>query len=291
MLTNSVAILPRADGGTFPQAVRDLSASQEYGVFHAAINARAAGLYWLATGDMDAFDVMAACGEFFNESGAVRDANDHVTYYPYAWGDYWGPSETTGNSSAVTCSGAAMAAVYARRPQLEADAEDAWSIVEQSSFDQLGFVMQAVFNPNPDNTAPAAITTLAASQGSSAGEVDLTWNAPGDDGTSGTAWRYQIKYSTAPIVEKVTGWPDWTPPTLQTEQDWWDRSSAFLTTQRPFVSAINVLDLPTPAAANTQQSKTVAGLESGKTYYFRMKTLDDAYNLSAISNQVSIEAP
>ncbi len=276
----------------FTAETLDSSASQEYGVFQISISARNAGEYWLATGDMDAFDVMTAQGEYLSESCAVRDASDHVLNYPYAWGDYWGPNQLDHLTSAIDAAAVGIAAIYSRRPQLQTDAEDL-ATVGSFTMEQCGYLWQAVYNPSLDQTAPAAVSGLTASQGGGAGEVDLTWNAPGDDGTSGTAKLYQIKYSTSPIVQKVddADWPDWTPPTLVTEQDWWDRSAAFLATQRPFVSAINVLNLPAPASAGTQQTKTVTGLTSGTTYYFAIKTLDDAYNLSDISNVVSIEAP
>ncbi len=286
----SEALHPLGDDSTnpgyarnFPIEQRNLGAGQAWGVFQIAITARAAAQYWLATGDMDAFDVMTACGEFLNESCAARDANGHVTLYPYSWGDYWGGDAYPATITPIVKSAVGMAALYCRRPQLQSDAQDVWANVKAEHYPQMGYLLQAVFNPSGDQTPPAAITTLAASQ-SGGGKVNLVWSVPGDDGGSGMAWRYQIKYSTAPIVEKVTGWPDWTPPALQTVQDWWDRSSALLATQRPFVSAINVLDLPSPSAPGTQQSKTVTGLTTGTTYYFAIKTLDLAGNLSDLSN-------
>ena len=73
--------------------VRSLSASQGYAIFQMCITAKAAGLYYLATGDMDAFDVMVAQGDFLGEAGANRDTGGDLIGWPYCWGDYWGFSD------------------------------------------------------------------------------------------------------------------------------------------------------------------------------------------------------
>ncbi len=60
--------------------------------------------------------------------------------------------------------------------------------------------------PPPDTTAPGAVTNLVASPGTSAGQVDLTWRAPGDDGMSGTVSGYQVRYATSntPLANPFT---------------------------------------------------------------------------------------
>ena len=40
-----------------------------------------------------------------------------------------------------------------------------------------------IYGGSSDTTAPAAVTNLAATTGTNAGEVNLTWTAPGDDGS------------------------------------------------------------------------------------------------------------
>lgn len=104
-----------------------------------------------------------------------------------------------------------------------------------------------------DSTAPAAVSNLATSNptGSS---VTLTWTAPGDDGSTGTASSYDVRYSASAI----------------TEANW--------------ASATQATGEPVPAAAGTNQSMTVSGLSPSTTYYFAMKTTDDASNVSALSN-------
>ncbi|HYG74310.1 MAG TPA: chitobiase/beta-hexosaminidase C-terminal domain-containing protein, partial [Planctomycetota bacterium] len=107
-----------------------------------------------------------------------------------------------------------------------------------------------------DATAPAAITSLSATASTSS-SVTLSWTAPGDDGSSGTAASYDIRYSTSTI----------------TDANW--------------ASATQASGEPTPAAAGTTQTFTVGGLNAGATYYFAIKTSDEVPNTSGLSNVVS----
>lgn len=104
-----------------------------------------------------------------------------------------------------------------------------------------------------DLVAPAATTTLLASNPSGT-TIDLDWTAPGDDGSLGTATTYDIRYSTSII----------------TEGNW--------------ASATQATGEPTPSVAGTAESFTVTGLDAATTYYFAIKTIDDASNESDISN-------
>jgi len=113
----------------------------------------------------------------------------------------------------------------------------------------------------PDTTAPAAVSNLAASTGANQGEVNLSWSAPGDDGSTGTATAYIIKYSTSSIA-----------------------------TDTQFNAATDVTGEPTPSVAGTSESMTVTGLTPGQTYYFAMKTQDEVPNTSTLSNCVSAAA-
>ncbi len=107
-----------------------------------------------------------------------------------------------------------------------------------------------------DTTAPADIDDLEAIQ--SGNDALLSWTAPGDDGNTGTAESYEIRYATTIIDE--TNWG----------------------------SATLLSDPPTPAVAGTQQQYTVTGLSSDVQYYFGIKTTDDADNQSQISNIVDL---
>jgi len=109
-----------------------------------------------------------------------------------------------------------------------------------------------------DTLPPSAVADLTLS---GAGQVSmlLNWTAPGDDGNVGTASQYDIRYSTSPIV-----------------------------TEADFTAAYLVSSEPAPAAAGTPQSMTVGGLAPGTTYFFVMKTIDEAPNISAMSNSPSL---
>jgi len=104
-----------------------------------------------------------------------------------------------------------------------------------------------------DTTAPATVSDLAASSATQS-SIDLSWTAPGDDGSSGTATSYDVRYSTATI----------------TEGNW--------------ASASHATGEPTPSAAGSNESMTVSGLSSGTVYYFAIKTSDEVPNTSGISN-------
>ena len=108
-----------------------------------------------------------------------------------------------------------------------------------------------------DAMAPAAVTDLAASDPTS-NSITLGWTAPGDNGESGTASQYNIRYMTAPI----------------TEADW--------------SSATQVSGEPKPQAAGTSQSMTVSGLDPSTIYYFAIKTADEVPNWSVLSNVASV---
>ena len=92
-----------------------------------------------------------------------------------------------------------------------------------------------------------------------ASSLTIHWTAPGDDGSSGTATQYDIRYSTVPIDESN-----------------WD-------------SATQVSDEPTPGAPFTEQEKTLEGLPTGTRYYFALKTADEASNWSDLSNVPSLQ--
>jgi ferredoxin len=108
----------------------------------------------------------------------------------------------------------------------------------------------------PDNIAPDAVTDLTVTPVDPQG-VLLEWTAPGDDGAEGLAAYYDIRMSQTPI----------------TNDNW--------------ATALTMTGLPTPEDAGTIQSYAVDGLLSGVTYYFAMKTCDDAGNVSGMSNLVN----
>ncbi|MBI3856881.1 MAG: PQQ-binding-like beta-propeller repeat protein, partial [Planctomycetes bacterium] len=108
-----------------------------------------------------------------------------------------------------------------------------------------------------DTTAPNAIADLAAPSSTST-TVNLTWTAPGDDGATGTAASYELRFAAAPLL--TLG--DWNAATV-------------------------VPGLPAPAASGTPEVFIVGGLASGTTYSFAIRATDDAANSGALSNSPS----
>jgi hypothetical protein len=87
-----------------------------------------------------------------------------------------------------------------------------------------------------------------------ADSVVVAWTAPGDDGWVGRATTYDLRVSQSPI------------------------------TAAGFAAATPVNGLPAPLASGTRQQVVVRGLTRGTTYYFAMRTADDAGNWSGVSN-------
>ena len=111
--------------------------------------------------------------------------------------------------------------------------------------------------PGGDAIAPAAVADLATS-GAAANSIDLSWTAPGDDGSTGTATTYDIRYSTS----------------LITDLNWF--------------SATQATGEPAPSVAGSSEAMTVSGLFSDMLYYFALKTSDEAPNESTLSNVPSL---
>ncbi len=86
-------------------------------------------------------------------------------------------------------------------------------------------------------------------------QVTLTWTAPGDDGNIGQAGAYDIRYNTVPINAAT-----------------WETST-------------QVENEPTPKLAMSSESFSFGlMIEYDVTYYFAIKTVDDAGNWSGLSN-------
>jgi hypothetical protein len=122
---------------------------------------------------------------------------------------------------------------------------------------QIDHIRITVHYTLPDSTAPADTTNLAAGS-ATASTIKLTWTAPGDDGSTGTATTYDIRYSTADIT---TG--NWS-------------------------SATTVTGEPSPSVAGSSESYTVTGLSASTLYYFALKTSDEVPNESGLSNVPSL---
>jgi hypothetical protein len=105
----------------------------------------------------------------------------------------------------------------------------------------------------PDTGPPAQIGNLAVTSCTDT-TCMLSWTATGDNGTIGTAARYDIRYSTAPI----------------------DPST--------WAAASPMLNPPVPSLSGTIQSASIAQLTPTTNYYFAIAVYDAAGNSSGMSN-------
>lgn len=96
------------------------------------------------------------------------------------------------------------------------------------------------------------------------GEIKLYWTAPGDDGYTGRAARYEVRF--------------WGADFGPIDNDWkWRRATL-------------VGGAPLPSTAGSTDSMTVSGLEYGGPYYFCLRAYDEAGNQSPLSASVLFTA-
>ncbi|UCG50444.1 MAG: S8 family serine peptidase [Candidatus Latescibacterota bacterium] len=107
-----------------------------------------------------------------------------------------------------------------------------------------------------DSISPTPADDLVAS--AVANEITLQWTATGDDGLSGTARAYDLRYATWPLDE--TNFP----------------------------TSLKVADTPTPQPSGSIETSKIRSLEHTATYYFALRTLDDAGNQSPLSNVATV---
>lgn len=112
-----------------------------------------------------------------------------------------------------------------------------------------------------DTTPPAQINNLLATPGSAEGEVELTWTAPGDDGDTGTATKYYIRYNTTQITSSN-----------------WDVAN-------------EIPNVPAPKSGGSPESITLEELTPGETFYFAIRAEDEVGNIAPISNSPGVEVP
>lgn len=110
-----------------------------------------------------------------------------------------------------------------------------------------------------DGGSPDPIVDLAAVPGTNNGEVDLSWTSTGDDpGNVGKAKKYEVRYSSNPI---------------NTLEDWFHAKP---------VGGV----FPAPVNGGAVQSVTATGLTPGATYYFAVRSFDNAF-YDVLSNTAS----
>jgi hypothetical protein len=101
--------------------------------------------------------------------------------------------------------------------------------------------------PPQDTTPPGQVTDLTALQ-TNQSVVELVWSAPGDDGITGKADRYDIRFGTAPI----------------TDQNW---------QQQQQLNGVSK-----PRGGGSIEKVIVSNLAANTTYYFALKTYDESNN-------------
>jgi hypothetical protein len=104
----------------------------------------------------------------------------------------------------------------------------------------------------------ALLGALLGAPGARAESLLLSWTAPGDDGTSGRASTYELRYAQSPVSGTDT-------------TSWWSAASS-------------VPGMPAPGPSGTRESFIVDGLAPGTTYYFVLRTADEVPNVSGFSN-------
>ncbi len=108
----------------------------------------------------------------------------------------------------------------------------------------------------PDDIAPGGVADLTVE---SVGITDATliWTAPGDDGTTGTASSYHLRYALVPFTEQN------------------------------FEAGTLVSGMPPPQIAGSAERFTVTGLRARTTYYFAVKAVDEWGNRGPLVNDAS----
>lgn len=121
----------------------------------------------------------------------------------------------------------------------------------------MGDVSNVVFAPTYSDTIPPARVTdfeLTFAAGRSA---NFRWTAPGDNRAQGQAAEYDLRFSEAPITAE--NWDEASPAT----------------------------GLPAPTSSGAEETCTAQGLELDTTYHFALRTVDEAGNWSALSNEAT----
>ncbi len=126
-----------------------------------------------------------------------------------------------------------------------------------------GFVSTPTLSANV--AAPSAITDLGAVP-AGPGSVTLTWSAPGDDASTGTADHYSFRCRSSGGAVSGANWS-----TYSTRAQTASLGGA----------------VPLPAAAGTVQSMTLTGLASGVTYTCALKAISTTHHNGPVGNVVT----
>jgi hypothetical protein len=262
--------------------------------------------YWRATGDESMRDALIISGKAFEWRAGI--SNGKYTGFTYAgWGDFLcdgkrysdvGITPSFGSSASEAFSGLIFSYLASGRADLWPVINDGQAIFPNYYPGGNTFEMKIINmfeakwrHDSTDIIPPAAITDLSAVPGP--GSVRLTWTAPGNDGNTGTAAEYQIKYAKAPIVDFVsrwsaasqTGWPDLRDPLPMDYGALWAKADNYQATREiSFWNACNTAGESAPRVAGTAETFQLTGLGQDSLYYFALVSYDNWGNVSGLSN-------
>ncbi len=117
-------------------------------------------------------------------------------------------------------------------------------------------VDEFIVRKTSDTAPPDPVTNLSVGS-PTATSIPLTWTATGDDGSTGQASSYDLRYSTQ-LIDNTN-----------------------------FDSATQVAGVSGPAPAGSIENVTVSGLQAGTQYFVAVKVVDEAGNSSTLSNVVT----
>jgi formylglycine-generating enzyme required for sulfatase activity len=158
-----------------------------------------------------------------------------------------------GNQESYILSGLAADSTYFVALQTFDDAEQGSG---------LSNIISVTLPTETDATGPARIDDLEGFA-YSANSITLKWTAPGDDGMNGQANLYDFYFSQSAL-------------TAGTEV--WDAASS-------------LPDPPPVAAGGSYEEFTIENLQNNSTYYIAIKTADEAFNWSRVSECIQVRTP
>jgi hypothetical protein len=229
------------------------------------------GLYnnWLLTRNEDARDSIIALCDWAIHFGHYIPKDQGGTGFPY----WWDPNNPTAwHGKGQLHPRRLIPFAYGYRVTGRQDVHDLGA--DLTSFDDNPYHgsyqswYTLVQQPKTDTAKPAAVKDLEV-RPLGDGVVEISFTAPGDDGTTGSAAEYQLKWSTMPIVE-VVNWPQ--------QKD----------THRAFWWAHNIAGEPAPVPAGQKVRFQFEGLPAGRLH-FAVKSFDEQGNISDLSNVVEAE--
>lgn len=127
------------------------------------------------------------------------------------------------------------------------------SFDERPNYASLSNIADAKTYSSDDDTPPAEITDLKVIE-TTESSATLTWTAVGDDGNTGMATAYDLRYAKAEILQSNWG------------------------------GGTKVMDIPTPRSAGEGETFLITGLDTDTSYYFAIKAADEKPNWAPISN-------